>query len=77
MTAKETHDGQKNKIKARLVAKGFQETDAPQADSPTAQRDSIKLCLAISQIKQFEKLRSIDIRAAFLQADELERELLC
>lgn len=31
VTAKETHDGQKNRIKARLVSNKFQETNAPQA----------------------------------------------
>ena len=40
MTAKEKHDGHKQKIKARLVAFGFQETMRPKSDSP---KESFKM----------------------------------
>merc|ERR1712030_248662 len=46
----------------------------PQADSPTMRRESLKLFFALAANEEF-KLRSIDIRAAFLQAKTLEREI--
>ena len=42
ITKKEKADGQKKNIKGRLVAKGFQEIEAPQLDSPTMLRESMK-----------------------------------
>ena len=43
ITKKEKADGQKTNFKGRLVAKGFQETEAPQSDSPTMLRESMKI----------------------------------
>ena len=40
VTAKEQHDGQKQKTKARLVARGFQKMWKPQSDSPTVSKES-------------------------------------
>jgi hypothetical protein len=74
ITEKEKHDGQKKKYKARLVAKGFQEELKPQADSPTALRDSFKLFHAVAANEEFE-IESVDIRAAFLQSRILDREV--
>ena len=74
ITKKEKADGQKKNVKGRLVAKGFQEIEAPQSDSPTMLRESMKLFFAVAEIQDF-KLRSIDIRAAFLQARELDRDV--
>ena len=74
ITAKEQHDGQKQAYKARLVARGFQETDKPQSDSPTALGESMKLFLAMAAVQGFD-LRAVDIRAAFLQAESLKREI--
>lgn len=48
ITKKEKHDGQKTDYKARLVARGFQEECKPQADSPTAMKESIKIFLAVA-----------------------------
>ena len=49
-TRKENHDGQKTDIKSRLVARGFQDLDQfglkPQSDSPTAQKESLKMMCA-------------------------------
>ena len=73
ITKKEAHDGQKTKYKGRLVARGFQEKEKIQSDSPTAQRDSFRLFLAIAANMRIEALRSVDITAAFLQSDELNR----
>ena len=43
ITRKEKADGQKHNNKGRLVTKGFQEKEAPQSDSPTMLRESMKL----------------------------------
>merc|ERR1712002_1265992 len=74
VTKKEKHDGQKQNYKARLVAKGFQELDQPQSDSLTAAKESFKLLMALSANYKF-KMVSMDIRAAFLQAKTLDREV--
>ena len=74
-TEKEDHDGQKTKVKARLVAKGFQEKEKIQSDSPTAQKESLKLFLAVAALQNIDKVRSLDIAAAFLQADVLKRDI--
>merc|ERR1712074_532191 len=72
ITKKEKSDGQKCVYKGRLVARGFQEKLSPQADSPTMRRESLKLFFALAANQDFN-LRSINIRAAFLQAKNLER----
>ena len=47
----------------------------PQSDSPTALRESAKLFYSIGANQGFH-LRSIDIRAAFLQSNDLDREVI-
>ena len=74
ITRKEKHDGQKTQFKARLVAKGFHEKLKPQADSPTAMRESFKLFCSLASNQKFE-IQSMDIRAAFLQSKELDRDV--
>merc|ERR1712030_28250 len=74
ITKKEQADGQKSEYKGRLVTRVFQETSPPQSDSPTMRRESLKLFLAVAANEGFS-LRSVDIRAAFLQAKGLEREV--
>ena len=74
VSEKEKHDGQKQNYKARLVAKGFQERDQPQSDSPTAAKESFKLLVALAANQNF-RVVSMDIRAAFLQAKKLDREV--
>ena len=74
ITKKEKHDGQKNDYKARLVARGFQEECKPQADSPTAMKESVKVFLAVAANEKFN-LQSVDIRAAFLQSRTLDRDV--
>ena len=56
------------------MARGFQEKEAPQSDSPTMLRESMKLFFSVAANEGFD-LRSIDIRAAFLQAKELDRDI--
>ena len=40
---KDNADGQKEVYKERIVAQGFQEENAPQADLPEMQRESMKI----------------------------------
>lgn len=62
------------KIKARLVARGFEETQKAQSDSPTGNKDTLKLFLAIISSKGWT-CKSIDIKAAFLQGKDFHREV--
>ena len=71
---KKKKDGQKKPVKARLVVRGFQETDKPQADAPTVHRETNKVFLAMAA-NQGVALMSMDMRAAFLQANNLDREV--
>ena len=50
VTAKEKHDGQKQKTKARLVARGFQVTIKLQWDSTTVSKQSFKLLMTIPSL---------------------------
>ena len=62
-------------MKEILVAKGFQEKELPQSDLPTMLRESMKMFFLVAANEDFE-LRKIDIRAAFLQANQLDKEVL-
>ena len=74
ITAKEKHDGQKQKTKATLVAFGFQETLKSQSNSLTVSKESFKILMAVAANSNF-KLASVDIRAAFLQSRTLDRDV--
>ena len=74
ITQKEKHDGQMTQFKARLVAQIFQEKYKLQSDSPTVAKESLKLLIVLAANEDFE-LASMDIRAAFLQAKTLDREV--
>ena len=61
--------------KARLVARGYEEDSSNiRSDSPTCQKANVRMLLAIAVAKQWT-VRSLDIKAAFLQGKEIEREL--
>ena len=61
--------------KARLVARGFEE-DSQQfkKDSPTCTRESLRLLFTTAAIKTWE-LHSLDVTAAFLQGNEIQRDV--
>ena len=61
-------------VKPRFVIKGFQEEDKAQADSPTASRETLKLFLSIVANEKWT-LKSYDVRSAFLQSDNIKREV--
>ena len=63
------------KPKARLVARGYEEKDKHiDKESPTVGKDSLRVLLSTVSNKGW-KLRSIDIKTAFLQGEEIRREV--
>ena len=62
------------KYKARLVARGFQEELYQQSDAPTVNKISKRLMFTIAACRKWE-VKSLDITSAFLQADEIDREI--
>lgn len=71
---KDTPDGTIHK--ARLVARGFEEIDKENLpkDSPTCGSDSLRLVLAVLAQRQWQT-HTMDIKTAFLQGAEIEREI--
>ena len=61
-------------IKGRLVARGFEETIEGRTDSPTCNKQSLRLVFATAASHNWE-IKSIDIKAAFLQGNILERDV--
>ena len=61
--------------KCRLVARGFQESEPPASDSPTAQKSITRMCLILCNLNGW-KVEALDIRAAFLQSNNIERMIL-
>ena len=60
--------------KARLVARGYEELTETQTDSPTADKMSSRIALSIIASKGW-KINVLDIKAAFLQGQNLDREI--
>ena len=63
-------------LKARLVVKGFEEPSKDEIlkDSPTCSKETLRVLLSIIAQKKW-KLNSIDIKAAFLQGENFDREI--
>ena len=62
-------------VKARLVALGYQErTSEIRKDSPTCNRDSIRLLLTVVANEGW-KLQHIDVQTAFLQGKKITRDI--
>ena len=73
MTTKEI-DG-KFTVKARLVARGFEDiNNQGKNDSPTCSKDSLRISLTIMASNQW-KCMSLDVKTAFLQSHQLERDI--
>ena len=63
------------KVKARLVARGFEEDSTHlKKDSPTCTRECLRLVFVVAAINSWE-LQSLDISAAFLQGNPIQREI--
>ena len=69
-------DGKNQPFKARLCMRGDLEQGKEQvrADSPTASKETLKLALIIAANEGF-KVKSIDIKSAFLQGKALDRKI--
>ena len=61
--------------KYRLVARGFQEIEPPVSDSPTAQKSVTRICITLCNMFNWT-IEGLDIRAAFLQSNEIDRIIL-
>ena len=61
-------------VKARLVARGFQENEEMRVDSPTVGKSVSRICLTMAASKGW-KIKTIDIKSAFLQSDTLNRDV--
>ena len=64
----------KGMYKARLCARGDREEDLFRTDSPTCSKGSLRLGLTIAASKKW-KLYSLDFTSAFVQGQDIEREL--
>ena len=62
------------KVKARLVARGYEEQALVRRDSPTVAKVGIRILLTIAAVNQWQ-VKSTDIRSAFLQGQQLDREV--
>ena len=72
LTEKEV-DGKKVR-KARLVARGYEEMIDTQRDSPTVNKDSQRIAVAIMSAEGWD-VQSLDVKAAFLHGKELDRDV--
>lgn len=61
-------------VKARLVARGFQENDEIQSDSPTVTKSTMRIFFAIASSNAW-KIKTTDIKSAFLQGKQIQREV--
>ena len=62
-------------VRARLVARGFEELDEVRSDSPTMDKCNLRLLLAICAAEKWT-LESSDVKSAFLQGQNLDREVI-
>ena len=71
------NDGDKMKLKSRLVAKGFEEECLEQIPkySPTIDKSSLRAVLSVIAQHNWS-VYTIDIKAAFLQGEEFEQNVL-
>ena len=63
-----------DEVRARLTARGFQEEGDFPTDSPTVQKHSVRLLLALA-CKYGWDISTTDITSAFLQGNQLDRDV--
>ena len=61
-------------VKCRLVAKGYEDLENVRKDSPCCSKDAIRITIFIIATKKW-KLKSFDVKGAFLQGAPIEREI--
>ena len=64
----------KKVFKAQLVCRGFEEEALVDAESPTTRKQSVRLFLTITAMFKWQ-VKSLDIKAAFLQSEQIDREI--
>ena len=64
----------KDKLKARLVVRGFEEEMDNPSDSPTTSKDTVRVFFALCSSFSWN-VESIDIKSAFLQGDDIDRDI--
>ena len=74
LTEKDIAESGESIVKARLVARGFEEYLVERTDSPTCSKQSLRMLFSTASTLNWD-VRSIDIKAAFLQGDVLDREV--
>ena len=76
VVTRKTTEGGQVKVKARLVIMGNHEkqSDDLENDSPTCERDTLKLLFSVAASKKWD-LHTTDFKNAFLQGDELGRDV--
>lgn len=62
------------RVKARLTARGFEEDIISAVDSPTIGKNCVRILLAIAASKHWT-IKSTDVKSAFLQGQELQRDV--
>ena len=61
-------------MKARLCARGFEESIQVQTDSPTGNRETLRLLIALAASQGWE-IKTVDFSNAYLQGEKLKREV--
>ena len=61
--------------KARLCARGCEDVEDVPTDSPTCERDNVRLILSIAATFNWN-INSIDFKSAYLQGEDLDREII-
>ena len=61
-------------MKARLVARGFEEFLMDRTDSPTCSKQSLRMMFTVASSQSWD-IHSFDVTAAFLQGDEIKRDV--
>ena len=77
VVTEQKEDGKNQPYKARLCVRGDKEIgkEKIRSDSPTAAKESIKIAMIIAANEGF-KIKCGDIKSAYLQGSDLEREVL-
>lgn len=72
----EKHNKEGKTVKARLVARGFEEEleESVITESPTCSKEALRMALTIMLMKEWTS-HTIDIKAAFLQGQRINREV--
>ena len=66
--------GGKLQAKARLCARGCEDVEDVPTDSPTCERDNVRLLLSVSTSFKWS-IHSVDIKSAYLQGEPLDRDI--